>query len=69
MVSTDIEKKPPVLTVDAVFSAFMDIMRIISQLWNVEETEVEMADNKLDSLEKYLSEHHLYRLIAMIFIE
>jgi hypothetical protein len=35
MITTDIEKKPPVLTVDAVFSAFMEIMKIISQLWNV----------------------------------
>ena len=28
-----------------------------------------MVDNKLDTLEKYLSQHHLYRLIALIYIE
>ena len=47
----------------------MEITSTIALLWNSEEIDVETVNNKITALETLLGEHHLYRLVALIFIE
>lgn len=44
-------------------------MRIISSLWNVGDLQPLEADKLLMGLERLMAEQHLYRLIALLFLE
>ncbi len=63
------DRKEKNIPTEISYAAFLDIMRIISDLWNIEVVSSEFVNGKLAELEKYMSQEHLYRLIAFIFLE
>lgn len=63
------DRKEKNIPTEIAYAAFLDIMRIISDLWNIDDISSEFVNGKLTELEKYMSQEHLYRLVAFIFLE